>query len=108
MYRHTSIDLFIDGEVIKSREGTIQGDPLAMAIYAIATIALIKKLQDNGTEKWYADDAASMGKISQTRDWWKKLLTLGPIILMPKSHGLLSKTNTYHKLKNHSKDLETK
>ena len=42
-YRHTA-PLFIDGEAIPSPEGTTQGDPLAMCIYGIATIPLIRKL----------------------------------------------------------------
>ena len=39
-YRSKS-ELFINGETILSREGTTQGDPLAMAMYAISTIPLI-------------------------------------------------------------------
>ena len=34
--------LFIDGETIMSKEGTTQGDLLVMAMYAIATMPLIK------------------------------------------------------------------
>ena len=64
--------------MIKSREGTTQDDPLAMSIYAIATIPLIRKLNQEVTQIWYADDAASMGKISQMREWWNQLEMLGP------------------------------
>ena len=56
----------VDGDVIKSREGTIR-DPLAMPMYAIASIPLIKMLIVNVNQVWYADDAAGMGRIDQTR-----------------------------------------
>ena len=63
--------------MIKSAEGTTQGDPLAMPIYAIATIPLIKKLTQDTTQIWYADDAASMGKMDHVRKWWDKLEKIG-------------------------------
>ena len=77
IYRQ-KIDLFVGGEVLESKEGTTQGDPLAMAIYAIATVPLIKRLSQEVTQIWYADDAASMGKIHQIREWWSQLLKHGP------------------------------
>ena len=42
------IQLFIDGEVLLSQEGTTQGDPLAMAMYAVAVTLLIHRLEDRG------------------------------------------------------------
>ena len=42
----TPSDLFIDKRVIKSQEGTTQGDPIALAMYGVATIPLIDMLED--------------------------------------------------------------
>ena len=37
----SDVNLFIDGETIMSQENTTQGEPLAIATYAIGTIPLI-------------------------------------------------------------------
>ncbi len=72
-------DLLVDGDCIRSQEGTTQGDPLAMPMYALASIPLIKKLSnDNITQIWYADDAAAVGRISHLREWWDTLSKEGP------------------------------
>ena len=49
-----------------SEEGTTQGDPLAMPMYALATIPLINRLRDetNVVQVWYADDASASGSLS--------------------------------------------
>ena len=51
--------LFIEGEYITSREGTTQGDPLAMAMYALATLPLIHQLGREVPQSWYVDDASA-------------------------------------------------
>ena len=51
--------LFIGGEHILSQEGTTQGDPLTMAMYAINTLSLTHKLQGDGTKAWYTDDPSA-------------------------------------------------
>ncbi len=46
-----------------SSEGTTQGDPLAMAMYALAVKLLIERLQleaPNVKQVWYADDATGV------------------------------------------------
>ena len=72
--------LFVDSSVLYSSEGTTQGDPLVMPMYALATIPLIKKLQsvEDVKQVWYADDASAAGKITRLHKWWNHLTTLGP------------------------------
>ena len=61
-----------------SREGTTQGDPLAMSIYGIAILPLIQKLQGSYRQLWFADDASAGGKITQLKDWWTRMQSIGP------------------------------
>ena len=60
-YREPS-ELFVDGNIIWSQEGTTQGDPLAMAMYALATISLVYSLKSEILQVCYADDASAVGK----------------------------------------------
>ena len=73
-YREHS-ELFIDGETIRSQEGTTQGDPLAMGMYALGTLSLIHELKP---QVWFSDDATAGGKLTQLREWWDKIVSLGP------------------------------
>ena len=71
--------LFIDGECIGSREGTAQGDPLAMCMYAVATVPLIDELEGvaSVSQYWFADDASALGDIEQLRRWWDGINAVG-------------------------------
>ena len=65
----------IDGYDLSSEEGTTQGDPISMAVYAIATITLILMLleyvtnnkYDSVKEIAYADDLSAGEKINDLR-----------------------------------------
>jgi len=76
------INLYIDGgTVIKSREGTCQGDPLAMAFYALATMPLIRSLAESCPgvpQQWYADDDAAAGSVQSVRRYWSDIGDAGP------------------------------
>ena len=74
-------ELFVDGETIYSREGTTQGDPLAMVFYALATIPFVNKckVESMRGEVWFADDATGAGRLSPLRTWWDKLNQHGPL-----------------------------
>ena len=64
-----------DGE-ISSSEGTTQGDPLAMAMYALAVKPLIGKLQYLAPavkQVWYADDATGAGTCDDLRTFWNSV-----------------------------------
>ena len=64
------------------KKGTTQGDPLAMPMFALATIPLIKKLKDHSKQIWYADDAAAIGKLADLRAWLDHLIR--EVRLLPK------------------------
>ena len=66
---------------ISSTEGTTQGDPLAMAMYALAVVPLIHKLKNNSLDVkqvWFADDATGAGSCENLRQWWDQIEHLGP------------------------------
>ena len=67
---------------LMSTEGTTQGDPLAMAMYALAVTPLIHHLHSSDpavSQVWYADDATGVGKCAALRKWWDTLSQLGPL-----------------------------
>ena len=75
-YRKDS-KLYIDGSYILSQEGTTQGDPLAMPMYALGTVPLIQQLADfKVSQMWYADDASAGGSLQSLRSWWDHLICL--------------------------------
>ena len=59
-------ELFIDGDVLHSREGPTQGDPLAILVhmYTLTTVPLIKHLDQREDQVWNADDATGVGKVA--------------------------------------------
>ena len=62
-------------------EGTTQGDPLAMALYALAISPLIDQLRARCPavhQAWYADDATGASTCRKLRQWWNELSTSGP------------------------------
>ena len=61
-----------------SEEGTTQGDPLAMSMYALTTLPLSERLPSDVTQVWYADDACACGSIAQLHRWWDCLCQMGP------------------------------
>jgi hypothetical protein len=76
------VPLVISGseELLYSREGVTQGDPLSMFIYAVATVPLIRSLGEpcDGTQVWFADDASACALLARLRDWFIRLLEVGP------------------------------
>ena len=76
----------VGGFEISSQEGTTQGDPISMAVYAIAIIPLILMLLEaviggpynSVREVAYADDLTAGGKLRDLKYWWDTLLDIGP------------------------------
>ena len=56
-----------------------KGTPLAMPMYALAAIPLVKKLYchlGDVSQVWYADDTSAVGKID--KEWRSQLVSQGP------------------------------
>ena len=66
--------------ILKSTEGTTQGDPLAMSLYATSLQPLITylSLSSNANQCWYADDATGAGSLEELRKWLDGLNEMGP------------------------------
>ncbi len=79
-YRNHS-NLYVDGKSILSKEGTTQGDPLAMAMFAIGIIPLIQ---------WHCQ-AAAASSLLQLRRWWDVLNELGSMYGYILNHNILAK-----------------
>ena len=79
-YREPARLFIIGGKEIKSAEGTTQGDPLAMGIYAISLQPLITRLGISNDLKqcWFADDASGAGSLEDIKRWWDVLTEAGP------------------------------
>ena len=60
-------ELYVDGDV----EGTTQGDPPAMPMYALAPIP--QDSVNNVNQVWYADVASGAGKVNRLREWWDQI-----------------------------------
>ena len=71
--------MFINGQTIVSSEGMTQDDPLAISMYALATLPLINHLAHPAiVQSWYADDASAAGCLQALREWWDTLVSIGP------------------------------
>ena len=76
--------LFITGgKEIPSAEGTTQGDPFAMPVYAIGVmplLSLIKTAESKVKHAAYADDLGGAGTLLHLKSWWENVLHYGPLI----------------------------
>ena len=86
----TSSRLFVTGGCeIDSVEGTTQGDPLAMPVYAVGITPLLSLINPSETytedqhiseeqnkikQAAFADEFAGCGKLHQLHTWWKNLV----------------------------------
>ena len=79
-YRKSARLFITGGKEIVSAEGTTQGDPLAMGLYALSVQPLITRLGAASSIKdcWFTDGAYLAGSILEIKKWWDTLNTLGP------------------------------
>ena len=72
-----NVQLFIDRDDMWSREGTIQGNPLAMPMFAVGVFPLIRHLHGTARQVWYADDSTAAGSLKELCRGWDELVETG-------------------------------
>ena len=75
--------LFIlGGSELQSTEGTTQGDPLAMPVYAIGLTTPLPIIKSTIHVKHvaYADNLGGAGKLNQISTWWDNICKFGPLL----------------------------
>ncbi|BET01737.1 Hypothetical protein NTJ_14553 [Nesidiocoris tenuis] len=76
---HPKIVFRQSDDEIYSEEGTTQGDPLGMYMYAVGTLPLIRKLKNPSYRQiWYADDSSCIGTLENLKEWMTALSVEGP------------------------------
>ena len=101
-----------DAGIIKSTEGTTQGDPVAMAMYALAMTMLQQRIKyetTNVKQVAYADDLTGAGKVEDVRKWWDLVTSHGPDIgYFPNASKsiLIVKPDYYHDAQETFRDTE--
>ena len=81
-YRRPARLFIAGGEEVTSAEGTTQGDPIAMSLYAPSLQPLITQLHVSTEAKqcWFADDATGAGLLQDVRIWWYEFSDNGPAL----------------------------
>lgn len=97
-------------EILYSKEGVTQGDPLSMLLYAIAIIPLIRslKIASKIVQNWYADDASATGCLEDLKEWFQSLMNAGPLYgYHPEPHKsiLIVSENFHDKAKTQFEEL---
>ena len=67
--------------LLRSIEGTTQGDNLAMAFYALGTKPLqdiLKEISPVTKQVWLADDATGAASLTNLKMWWDTIILEGP------------------------------
>ncbi|KAG1714378.1 Protein lifeguard 1 [Nymphon striatum] len=109
--------LFVTGGMeITSSEGTTQGDPIAMPLYAIGILPLMGQIQNIVKEQdqlikqvAFADDLTGAGKLKALKTWWEAILEFGPYIgyyAKPSKSWLIVKEQHIKDAKDIFKDLK--
>ena len=79
----TASRLYVQGgKEISSAEGTTQGYPIAVPLYAVAIAPLLQMIKSDYAQDVrhvaFADDLCGAGKLVQLRSWWDNIVVHGP------------------------------